>query len=330
MKSITKITVGVLAVIVPLTAQQTGGAFGGLIAAPSCGAAAESPLELRYVCAGAHAGEYVIRFPRALLTGETGSLDVVEAPIELLNLGQPSVTWEVESQPGDHPYRFSYSISNGANARRAIWSWALVVPAEDDSTVLKHPLWRPTSPASLATNAPIAPQGAFPGGPELRRSASLGKFARWTTSMEEHPIRPGQSMTQFVVASAFRPGWTTAYASAGKGIELPFEMPAEIYQELAVLQRPENEQSAVLTIGPKFGPGTSIQWIAADWHLGVQKLIVNGALSGESPYVRELLFALEQAATGELQAPPAIRVKPAAGIEEKVHRAIALALGMQG
>lgn len=323
-----KVSFSVIAVALSLNAQQTGAVFGGTVLAPPCGMEAESSYELRFICTRDDPDEYFIRFPKAMLSGDSTSTEVMEAPIELLNLGEPALAWDVVKLPGELPYRYSYTLSNGPHARRAIWSWALVVPGEDDSTTLHHPLWRFTSPASLATNARIASQAAISGGPELRRSATRGKFARWTTTTEEHPIEPGQALAQFVADSAFRPGWTTAYASAGKGIELPFEIPPEVYKELAVLQRPENEQSFVLTIGPKFGPEDSPQWIASDWHLGIQKMVVHGSLAVESSYVRELLTALEQVATAESQAVTlTIRAKPASGIEQKVHQAISLALG---
>ena len=327
MKNLT-VSIFVIAVALSLNAQEVRAVFGGTVLAPPCGMEPESSLELRFVCTRENPGEYFIRFPKAMLSGDSTSTEVVEAPIELLNLGEPTVAWDVVKRSGELPYRYSYTLSNGPHARRAIWSWALVVPGEDDSTTLHHPLWRFTSPASLATNARIASQSAISGGPELRRSATHGKFARWTTTTEEHPIEPGQALAQFVVDSAFRPGWTTAYASAGRGIEVPFEMPSEVYKELAVLQKPENEQSFVLTIGPKFGPEISPQWIASDWHLGIQKMVVHGSLAAESGYVRELLNALEQVATAESQVVTlTIRAEPISGFEEKVHRAINLALG---
>ncbi len=133
-------------------------------------------------------------------------------------------------------------------------------------------------------------------------------------------------MGQFVADSAFRPGWTNAYASAGRGIEVPFEMPAEVYRDFAILQRPENEQSIVLTIGPKFGPDVSPQWIAADWNLAVQKLVVRGGLSAQSAYVSELLEALEQLATAETPWTLQLQATPAQGMERKLHAAIMLAL----
>ena len=324
------VPISVIAVALSLSAQQNGAVFGGAVLAPPCGMEAESSYELRFVCTKDNPDEYFIRFPKAMLPGDSTSTEVMEAPIELLNLGAPAVAWDVVKRSGALPYRYSYTLSNGSHARRAIWSWALVVPGEDDSTTLHHPLWRFTSPSSLATNAKIASQAAISGGPELRRSATRGKFARWTTTTEEHPIEPGQALAEFVVDSAFRPGWTTAYASAEKGIELPFQVPSEVYKELAVLQKPENEQSFVLTIGPKFGPENSPQWIASDWLLGIQKMVVHGSLAAESRYVGELLNALEQVATAESQAVTlTIRAKPASGIEEKVHQAISFALGLE-
>ena len=315
-----------MALSLPAAAQQTGAVFGGFVAASDCGKQVTSQRELQYVCAGKQAREYTVRYPKGLGSENVSTSEFVEVPIELLSLGEPGIEWAVKERPAEKAFRYSYVLTNRPGARRAIWSWALVIPSDDDTTALQHPLWRSTSQSSIATNAAIAPQAAILDGPQLRRSASLGKFARWTTSMDEYPVAAGRTAGSFIAESTFRPGWTTAFVSAGKGIELPFEMPAEVYSELAVLQRPENEQSIVLTIGPKFGPDVSAQWIAADWHLGILKLVNHGSLSAESTYVKALLYALEQIAKADSWIALSTQARPTKGFEQKVHRAATLAL----
>lgn len=326
MNVISRIVLIFLTASLAVMAQQVGAVFGGVVLAPDCGQQIATEHELKYVCAGGHVGEYTIRYPKGIGSEDVSTSEFVEVPIELLNLGEPEIDWTVEKLSTEKGYRYSYVLTNGRGARRAIWSWALVIPSDDDTAKLQHPLWRPTSPSAIATNAVVAPQAAILDGPQLRRSASLGKFARWTTSLDEYPVTAGSRTGSFAAESAFRPGWTTAYASAGKGIEVPYEMPAEISSELEILQRPENEQSIVLTIGPKFGADVSAQWIAADWHLGVQKLVNRGSLSGESTYVKELLNTLEQIAKGEAWIALSTNAKPSAGFEDKIHRAATLAL----
>ena len=118
----------------------------------------------------------------------------------------------------------------------------------------------------------------------------MGRFARWSTSLDEYPIAVGGKAAGFVVKSSFRPGWTTAYVGAGEGIHLPTAVPGPVREEISVLARPEIKNSLVLTIGPKFSPDATPQWVASDWNLGVQKLVNRGRLS-DSAYIQGLMYA---------------------------------------
>lgn len=305
---------------------QNRAVFGPLIATPTCPSDPEGPARnFRFVCFDLQSGDYRVRYPRSLETGFASDTDPVEFRIELRDLGDPKIEVGVEKLAATGDYLYVYEIENGPAGKRPIESWAIVTAGEDDSVVLDHPTWRNSS--QVSTNPVVAPQAALADGPDLRRNAAMGRFARWTTSPDEYPIPVGGKAVGFVVKSSFRPGWTTAYVGAGAGIHLPFAVPVAVREEISVLARPEIKNSLVLTIGPKFSPDATPQWVASDWHLGVQKLQNRGRLS-DSPYVQALLFALVSVAASDPAIPFQVKTQPATPQEREIHRIVHLAFGL--
>ena len=156
----------------------------------------------------------------------------------------------------------------------------------------------------------------------------MGRFARWSTSLDEYPIRVGGEAAGFVVKSSFRPGWTTAYVGAGEGIRLPSATPGPVREEITVLARPEIKNSLVLTMGPKFSPDATPQWVASDWNLGIQKLLNRGRLSRDSAYVQGLLVALAAVAAADSAIPFQVKTQPATPEEREINRIVHLAFGV--
>ena len=314
----------VLAGLGLLSAQNTA-VFGPLIAAPPCPSAPQGPARnFRFVCFDLESGGYLVRYPRSLETGVASDTDPVEFRIELRDLSDPKIEVHVNKLAATGDY--VYEIENGSAGRRPIESWAIVTAGEDDSVVLDHPRWRKTR--QVSANPVVAPQAALADGPELRRNATMGRFARWSTSLDEYPIAVGGRAAGFVVKSSFRPGWTTAYVGAGEGIRLPTATPGPVREEISVLARPEIKNSLVLTIGPKFSPDATPQWVASDWNLGVQKLVNRGRLS-DSAYVQGLLFALVAVAASDPAIPFQVKSQPGTPEEREINRIVHLAFGIE-
>ena len=77
--------------------------------------------------------------------------------------------------------------------------------------------------------------------------------------------------------------------------------------------------TAVHTTGPKFGPGTNRNWIAGDWHLGVQIMIAADQLSAGSQCVAELLGVLSLMAGSAPEAQVPLKVgTPSKGSSEAI------------
>ena len=265
---------------------------------PVDGGQIDEQARFKYVCRDTLSDEYVIRYSQGLGTDQTAG-PLVEIRFELQNLARPEITVQIEKLPAASGFRYSYAMTNQGNAKRPITNWSLVAAGDDDSLQIQHPAWRAYGSSSGPPRPAVAPQAALLEGPELRRSATMGKFVTWVTSLNERPIRAGQALGSFTVISDFRPGFTTAYVGGGAGLRLPHGIPGEVLIELEYFQRPENFHTVLLTLGPKFGPDVSAQWPAADWHLGLQRLMAAGRLSADSAYVQSLLFALEQLAQAD-------------------------------
>ncbi len=292
--------------------------------------APQTPQDLKYILREGPLGAYMVRYPRGLGTDMVSDSEFVEFRIEFPNRGLPKIDFQIERLPKGRGYRYSYRLANLAGAPRPIWSWKIVAPAKDDSLVLDHPPhWYATSPQSLATRPAVASQAALLGGAGSRRSGALGKYAGWTAKAEGTRIQAGGSLSAFTAVSRFRPGWTTAYVSAGSGLRLPgssADLPAAVNKEIDVLRKRENSRSVVLTVGPRYGPQAERSQIAAEWLLGLEKTIAGGELDANSRYLAELIEALERIAQGESEMPLPTASAPAEGLEARLDGIIRMAL----
>lgn len=280
---------------------------------------------LKYVCKDDSEGGYIVRYPRGLGTDFVSDSEFVEFRFELPNLGHPEIEFDVMSIPTDGIFIYSYQVSNGTDAKRAIRSWSFVADAGDQSIRLENPLgWNNNYPAD---NSPVAPQAALFEdlmGPELMRRVPLGKIARWTRQRNE--IEPGETRGGFTTISSLSPGWTTAYVSAGLLTPLPVlfgEIPEPVQEEMLFLQRWENRQSAIPIIGPTFGSDIGREQIARNWQVGIRTMITHGWLSARSPYVAELLQFLGDAPEKELNS--RIVSEPMSELEALLDRIIRMA-----
>ncbi len=204
-----------------------------------------------------------------------------------------------------------------------------MAPAEDDSLVLDHPIWYASSPESLATNAVVARQAALLDYPASRRKGALGRYAGWMARAEDTRIQAGESLSAFTVVSRFRPGWTTAYVLAGGGLRLPgssADLPDEVVAEINVLSHVENSYSVVLTVGPRFGSQAESSQIAAEWLLGLKKMIAGGELDARSRYLAALIESLQWIEQGKAETLPATASAPAEGLEARLDAIIRMAL----
>lgn len=285
---------------------------------------------LKYVCKDETETGYVIRYPEGLGTEFVSDTEFAEYPYEVPNLGRPEIEFNVDADPSEGVFIYSYHVSNGIGATRPIRSWSLVGNVADRSLRLAHPVnWN--SHVSTARMA-VAPQAALYehlGGPELMRREPLGDLPGWT-GLADH-IDSGETVRDFTAISKFRPGWTTAYLrSKGVNFALPLwlgEFPEAVQDEILFLHRWENRLSSAAVIGPRFSADAGREAIAENWQTGIQTMVAHGWLSKDSPYVVELLQFLKNPALVDLGA--SIRSEPTSGMEARLDKIVRMAFSAQ-
>ena len=259
----------------------------------------------------------------------SGGSGLGEFRVSLGNRGLPEIGVDVTARPDEGAFDYAYRVSNGAEAGAPIVTWGLMTPVADRTKTLTHPIWQ-VGAAALSDRvvAVTSQEGTQTGmGPLLSPGGS--ELSRWRTAAERFAIQAGSSLSLFGVRSDFLPGWTTAYVGSDDAIELPeHPLPRDVMAGLEVLSRPSHYYTAVLTMGPKFEPGTARTWIAGDWLFGVQSMVVAGQLTSGSPYVAELLDALFRIAgsASEAQVPLKIGSTPNGAMEALVDKAVRMAL----
>lgn len=231
------------------------------------------------------------------------------------------------SKNNDGKFRYQYTLQSLATSRRPISTWSFVAASTDESIQLSHPVW--SSYADTRNKPAVAAQTALFNGPELKRESNMGKVVRWSTPTAAATVTVGNATNNFVAISDHKPGWTTAFVGGGDGIRLPHDVPLIVKAQLELLQRPEIYFAQTLAIGPKFGPGVSDQWIAADWHLGIERLVVEKRLSSDSPFVQEVLSILRTGAEAAGRISATLRSKPANGLEAQIAAALRFSLNLQ-
>lgn len=281
---------------------------------------------LKYVCKDETETGYVIRYPEGLGTDFVSDNEFAEYPYELSNLGRPEIEFNVDADPREGLFVYSYQVSNGIGATRPIRRWMFVAEVADRSLRLEHPAdWNSNIPAHRTAAAPQAALYENLTGPELMRREPRGHLPIWLGLSDV--INPGETVRGFTAISEFLPGWTTAYVSSqSENFALPFslgEFPEAVQEEILFLNRWENRLASVPIIGPRFSADAEREAIAENWQTGVQTLIAHGWLSKDSPYVVELLQFLTDPSLVDVGA--SISSEPRSGMEARLDKIVRMA-----
>lgn len=288
-------------------------------------------------CLDPATGDLVARFSAVGPVGVVAGSSPVEVRVEPRNKSEPRIDFDVMTLPNGGGFRYLYTISNGANARRSITSWSIESGHGDQSIRMSHPTWR-TEVSTQGTGAVAQVSGndqtqdtstsVVYARPHLEMGR--GPLVSWLTSSSEYPVRAGSSLSQFHLTSRYLPGWTTAHVGSDGGVTFPkgVTTPNEIKAELKTLLEPENNLSPVKIVGPKFHAQVGRAWIAGNWHGGVQSMISQGRVSADSTYVVELLISLEEVAKSLSDPAPSLRIgsKPSKGVEQLLDKLVRIAL----
>ena len=266
-------------------------------------------LKNNYVFLGPRVGEVTVSYPASL--DDPNQTGWKTFTFELHNLVAPRVSVVIAQDPSG-VYAYDYSLQNGESAKQAIRTWSFVGPAGDSRLTASGPGW-------TATKIPTARARQI----ALPSVSQLGAEVIFHSGGND--ILPGSGQDRFHVTSAYSPGFTTAFVRSGAVFDLPSELPTPVADQIGVLAKPEWDSQPVVILGPRFSSGSSVTAIAADFHIGITRLIRNGTLKGDSPFVKQALATLGKSVeSGGIPAPSDVvnLPKPSPGIESEIATAM--------
>jgi hypothetical protein len=258
----------------------------------------------------------VVLVPQNKDVGIKGPKSPVTVPLN--NDLKPSILVSVLTLGG--LFRYRYSVANGTDARDAIGSFTLVVPAEDSS--LEVPYVPPVPGhawAGAAAHAVIASQAIFPWVPR-------GRYLLWF-QQERNVVTPGKVIDGFTLKSSFLPGLTTAWLSSGELVNFDQSWPEEIFKPLELLEDRRFREVFVPTIGPMFTSKTPKPLIAGELVKDLQALVKYGWLRPASLFTKEALQRAQEFARTNLP-PRAMQTIPQTDTERAVALTFQFSLGI--
>lgn len=282
--------------------------------------------DFTYVYADYAAQEFVVSFPENLGTGNPATGRRVQFRIEKQDTVEPAVSVElVKTGNGDVTYR--YAVRNGAQARRGIREFGLVVAEHDKTVVLNHPSWAANVPPPPAPPIPEWARGK--GGPEMKVRAGAGRMVSWRGGAAA-AVSPSAALGNFTTKSHFLPGIVPAYFSSGVTPAASVTVPAPVAAQLQNALSPDNNWRRVVTVGPKFdpdyGPSRDPVWIANDFRLEIEKLKMDGSLRGASPFIAELTGLLDVVSRGGQRIAFEYRSRPDSELARAIGEAVRMSL----
>jgi hypothetical protein len=166
----------------------------------------------------------------------------------------------------------------------------MVVPGPDAGIEVEHPKWGKTYLKGASVE-----QAAHP-------SAPPGDATYWSSRVAHGvEIAPGTSATDFIVRASYLPGFTTAYVKGGEPLSTPGELPFEAAQQLIPLMKLKESTRVVLTVGPRFAPGTDKRVIAADYQKVLRVLAKQRHIPEKDMFYQEAIRFLDACLRADVQ-----------------------------
>ena len=248
-----------------------------------------------------------------VLTDENGKKTIFRRELE--NHVAPEVHSAV-AKDSSGAFTYEYSFENRGNARQRVNSFSIAVPALD-----------------------VVQATAMPDNWGASKVAIQPSRLNWFAKYDGTAVSKGSAAFGFKATSTYKPGLTFAYftgLAVGEGLppgppKADFELPDAVQTEMAPIGHIEFNSVAKLTIGPKFSSTTSRGEIAADFHVGISRLVNRGDLDSQSRWVTETLTQLasfiDSTANG-MNAQIAIRQQPSTPLEREISNALKLSLNV--
>ena len=229
--------------------------------------------------------------------------------LPLHNVIYPNVRVQIETHSGG--FLYTYKLENREQSDDSITNFSVVIYPDPDIQ-LRAELWTPVK--ALST---VKERMGIPGAPP-------GRLALWLCP-DAQSLLPGKATT-FGLISEARPGFTTAATEHYPHLDLTDKWPEQILDELEPVLTPSWIDQYVITLGPRYGRDEAAAKIASDYITGIQELVHQTRLAGNSVFVREVLSGLQAIVGGTSSGPLVLRQKPESQLENEILRALHLSL----
>ena len=237
--------------------------------------------------------------------------------LPLLNEAKPRIHVEIR-RTRSGTLEYEYTLENEPGARTPIGRFHLAMEPGDPVFHMRHEYgpgrgWGATK-LPPHPDFRIAVQTALPGAPN-------GGYRGWFHYAHTNLLYPGQKMGGFILEATYRPGFTTAYIGPGRGWDIDLNWPEEVFEQIAFLRLPEWREQYLLTIGPRYRPGTPVETIVREYLTGINQWVGSGRLEASSPFVKAVREALE-AWRADPSRPPRILAEPQTEAETELSMAL--------
>ena len=170
-------------------------------------------------------------------------------PLSLLLSNQvaPELRVEVRTSPAE--FRYKYELRNGVSGRQRINNWDLVLPKKDAVEGAEQPKqWHSATIVSGVSQVRHGLDGA-----------ATGAIFSWYRMLDSAPfIGPGETLSGFVLHSAYAPGIVYSYSFGDMSDNTVLgDLPSEVTMALLPYLQGEVQSQPRMTVGPFFPPGTS-------------------------------------------------------------------------
>lgn len=215
----------------------------------------------------------------------------------------------VEIKKAASSFVYRYTLSIAPDSVDTVNDFDVVVSADPNIEVMKNN-W-----GGMIATVDIAKRIGL-------RYAPPGRFIAWL-SPDSEPLHAGAKADFFVITSANRPGFTTAYIGRFPAVELPGEWREEVIDQLDPIADPAWVEKHIITFGPRYADSDSPQKMAQDYLAGIADLVRSHRLALSSRFVQEISAQLRAISAGSSSGLD-LRAAPGSPMEEELRQAAVL------
>ncbi len=196
-----------------------------------------------------------------------------ELRIDLSSRANANIRADITSL-GESRWKYQYTVTNDPGSLEPVKLWFLENP-------------RPGIPdPRIKDDIALAP-GLLPAWEAEHFSMGHGRWAmRWAWIGGGPAVEAGAEESGFLLESGRRPGFVMAYFQSSLPGIIPEQLSPQTRERLRVLHDLGYNSRSRLTLGPKFGAEAAARDIAADFHVGISRLVISRQLNERSLFVR--------------------------------------------